>query len=148
VIGTPYIELAPVRVKSEDASSQLVYDVREYNMEIPYYQNVDVMQGVADYIVAQKKEVSPSYEVELINNTSSELCQILSRQISDRITLQSVEFNIDDDFFIEKIRHEINPVAKTHKCVWTVGRAADEAFWILGTSQLGAGYIFSTRLGY
>ncbi len=144
VRGKIYTNKTPVKILSEDASSELAYGENEIDVSLPYYQNSQVMQGNADLIVASRKEPIEQYKIELLNRTSSELHQILSRRISDRITLNTTDFNISGDFYIEKIRHEIDKQGRRHRCWWTVNKADSDAYWILDESQLEGDANFPT----
>ena len=144
VEGKIYTDSGRLQIESENATSQTKYLKRELKMDLPYYQSTAIMQGMADYQLSIKKDAIPGYRIELANASDAILTQILARKVSDRITLQNTTLNIDDDFHIEKIEHEITEAGKLHKCWWTLSRASDIEYWILGTSALGTG----TRLAY
>jgi len=148
VRGAIFEDEGELEIKSEDATSQNDYGIRDIDANLPFYQHAEVMQGVGDYIISQKKDPSSRYEIALSNKTNAILTEILEREISDRITMQNADLNIDADYFIEHMRHEINPRAKTHECWWVVSEADDQMYWIMDTSQLGPGYEFPTRLAY
>ena len=67
----------------------------------------------------------------------------MRRKISDRITLRAARFNIDADFYIDKIEGYVRPDG-IQEMVWTVSEAESQIAWILGTSALG----ITTILGY
>ncbi len=147
--GRLYKEEGKLEVVSEDATSLADYGVREVDIRLPFYQHSTQMQGVADNMVYTYKNPVPKYEIDLTNRSTAILAEILKRRISDRITVQAATLNIDDDFFIEHVRHEIlMGKEQLHKCWWQVSKVDSRMYWILNTSQLGSGYAFPTVLGY
>jgi len=135
--GKIYTDLGPLEITAEDTESQERYQLRDLKIDLPYYQSADIMQGLADYQLAIKKESIPGYRVSLINRSDAVLTQILARKLSDRITLQNAEYHIDDEFHIDKMEHEISDGGTIHRCWWTLTRSDDYEYWILGTSALG-----------
>ncbi len=142
--GKIYTDLGKLQITAEDAPSQKSYQLRDLKIDLPYYQGAAIMRGLANYQLAIKKEPIPGYRIAMVNKSDAVLTQILSRELSDRITLQSTELNIDDDFHIDKIEHEISDGGAIHRCRWTLTRADDYEYWILGISALG----INTRLAF
>lgn len=144
VRGKIYTDQPRLRVEAEDSTSQTAYLERDLSVELPYYQNAATMQSIADHYLYIKKVPITGYIIELANADDTIWTQIVTRKLSDRITLQNSDLNIDADFFIDKMKHEISKSGTLHKCWWTLSRADVQAYWIIGTSILGT----STRLAY
>ena len=73
--------------------------------------------------------------------------QVLGRKISDRITLRRNEANLDEDYYIEGVRHRIDLVKYTWETVWQLSSVVGMQYWTLGRaghSELGE----TTRLCY
>lgn len=63
--------------------------------------------------------------------------QVLGREISDRITLRRNEADMDEDYFIEGITHNIDLVALTWATIWQLSSAQDWEYWALGVAGMG-----------
>lgn len=142
--GKIYTDQPRVKCIAESTASGDKYQFRERTIDMPYYQSVGTMQNFADYRLGVEKEPWSGYRVELVNMTDTVFAQELARHISDRITLQDSRYAIDDDFYIDKIRHEWRAQDKIHHCWWTLSKCNDQMFWIWDTST----WDFSTRWAY
>ncbi len=132
-----------LEVVAEDATSISEYGERHLPITLPYYPGSRAMQNQADYQLGTKKDPWNSYRITLIGSTDEILEQILLRKLSDRITVQNATYNIDDDFFIDKVEHQVMEDG-IHKCRWTLSRADDMIYWIWDVSK----WDVSTRWGY
>jgi len=142
--GTYYDDQTKVSKKSEDATSQGLYQKRTLPLDGKYLTDSDKAQDFCDYGLARFKDPQAEIAITIVNKDATNLTQILSREISDRITVKNTELGLDDDFFINKMEHEITEGGKRHRCRWYLSGAANEDFWCLDHSQLGIG----TKLGY
>jgi len=116
---------------------------RHLPISLPYYLSAQVMRDTAAWQLATKKDPWASYRVHLIGDTNEVLEQILLRKLSDRITLQSADFNINADYYIDKMEHHVREDG-LHECRWTLTRADDQFYWVIGVSTIGE----TTRLGF
>jgi hypothetical protein len=153
--GNIYKNDPPVKVIQEDTSSQALYSMgvpRVWERELPYFQGYDVVEGMALNLLTAKCEPSKGFTVQLINKTDEIYTQILDRHVSDKVTLQNTDYLISGDFYIEKVRWEMEKGqgGKIMRAEWRLLDAASigGVFWILDTSQLGDGYLYPTRLAY
>jgi len=128
-----------------DATSQKAYQKRTHDLYGKLISSGNHAQDFCDYIVSLKKDPQPTYKMTLDGQYNSTiLSNILTLKISDRITVQCARLGLDDDFFINKMKHKITDFGKHHTVQYSIGRASDEGYWILDTSQLGTG----TKLAY
>lgn len=138
--GTPVLALTPTIIQSEDSASITKYGERPYNIPAKWMQDVDEAQDYADFVISKYAEPTPVIEFEVnANKDSTVLTDILSREISDRITVGATinaKMGLYEDFYIENIRHEI-AAGKYHKFRVSLSSTRDSEYWILGTSQLG-----------
>jgi hypothetical protein len=141
--GEQYIPLDAIEIEESDATSIGIYGQRDLPIHLTFHQNSLVIRDLALYVLATRKYPWPRYKVKLIGDTDATLEQILRRKISDRITVQAARFNINDDFYIDKIHHKVR-VDGIHEAEWIVSDADSQMYWILGTSALGT----TTKLGY
>ena len=133
--GKIYEDKGKTIAMASDNTSQTDYLLRELSIDMPYYSSKATLQGLADYQLSIKKDPIPGYVVSLINSNSDILTQILARKLSDRVTLQNNEFNIDDEFYIEAMEHEITRSGTIHKCRWTLTRADDYQYFVWDVSK-------------
>lgn len=68
----------------------------------------------------------------------------LSYDISTRITVRLDQASLDSEFHIEGVTHTASPRSKLWETKWQLSDADSQAYWVLGTSQLGV----DTRLAY
>lgn len=153
--GNIYKNDPPLTVTRENTSSQALYSMnvpRTWEKELAYYQGYDTLDGMALNILEGKEEPQKGFNISLLNKDSDVYDQILERRVSDRVTLQNSDYMISGDFYLEKIRWEMErgQGGKIMRADW---RLLDETsiggvFWVLDTSQLGDGYLYPTRLSY
>ena len=142
--GTYYDSLTKVSRKSEDATSQTAYQKRTLPLEGKYLTDADKAQDFCDYGIARFKDPQAEAVITIVNKDATNLTQILTRKISDRITAVNTKLGLNADFFINKMEHEITEGGHRHLCRWYLADAANEDFWCLDYSELGTG----TKLGY
>jgi len=130
-------------IKDWDNTSITDYGKRELPITLPYYVNVLLMQNYAAYILSIRKDPHLRYAVTIVGSSSTLVEQIITREISDRVTLQNSDFSIDADFYIDKMEVEWQRGGLL-KAKWVISKAVDEEYWIVGVSQLGT----STRLSF
>lgn len=130
---------------SFDEDSQKLYQKRTHELSGKLMSSANHAQDFADYIKGIRKNPQPKYQMEVDGKYSDAVFgAILTLKISDRITVQSSRLGLDDDFYIEKIRHSISNFGKHHTVKYDISRASDEVLWVLDTSELG----IETRLAY
>jgi len=72
--------------------------------DMPYQEDEDVGQGAADYILAKYKDpLAQARSIRVLGKTTALLTQILTRDISDRITLSETVTGVSDDFYINGV---------------------------------------------
>lgn len=141
--GELYVRLERLEIVEDDATSIGNYGEWHLPISLPYYQSSQIIRDTAKHQLATKKDPWSGYRVTLFGDTDEILTQILTRKLSDRITLQNATYGIDDDFHIDKMEHHVREDGY-HECRWTLSRADDQMYWVLGVSALG----ITTRLAY
>jgi len=142
--GTYYDSLTKVTRKAEDSTSQTAYQKRTLRVDGKYMTDADLAQDYVDFAIARYKDPQPEVGMEIMNKNSTLLTQLLSREISDRITVTNAELGMSKDFFFDWMGHEISMSGKYHQARYRLADASNEDFWCLGYSALGTG----TKLGY
>lgn len=121
-------------ITEEDAASIAEYGYIDLIIPLPYYTSSQAMRDMAKYQLGLKRSPWHRYRIELVGDTDEILTQILARKLSDRITLQNAAYNIDDDFHIDKMEHQVGEDG-IHRCRWTLVRADDLLYWIWDVSK-------------
>ena len=138
--GTPVTANDPVRVVAEDTSSQSTYGQRSFRPREQFVPDTQEGQGWADFNLSIYKDPIPIVQITVhANRDHAHMEQVLTRDISDRITLIATGragLGINQDFFIESELHEVSE-ARVHRVTWRLSPASGYSnFWILGTSKL------------
>jgi hypothetical protein len=101
-----------IQVHAEDADSigtpeQPRYGRRSWPNDAPWA-GVNDAEAIADLILAQRAERLPIVSVKLVSANDTRLTQMLSRDLSDRITIVDAATGLNDDFYIEQIQHSVS----------------------------------------
>jgi hypothetical protein len=139
--GTYYNPQTTVTRKSEDTTSQNDYQKRTLSFDSKYM-SADQAQDLTDYAIGKYKEPRGELTMTIQNQDSTTLTQILTREISDRITVVNTALGISADYFIDYMSHGINGVS--HIVTYRLADCINEDFWNLGFSKLGT----QTKLAY
>ncbi len=132
----------PASVRAMDAGSITAYGRVETKLEGKFYPSLMVAQDFVDYVKDEFHEPVAEVTVSLINGTDALTTQILAREISDRVKLVSTLLGLNEDYFVEKINHEIEPPA-IHRCTWVVTKCTARTFFTLGISALGGTHVLA-----
>lgn len=141
--GKIYTDRSPVKAEATSGTSRARYQDRDAKIDVPFYQTFEQLERLAEWQLKIHDTGIQSYKVRLRASNLQHVKKILALQISDRITLQSTTYNLDEDFFIEHIdmSYEIGGVLE---CTWIVSSASTSAVWVLGESQLGVDAIVAS----
>lgn len=142
--GSYYDDQSTVTLKAEDADSQRDYEKRTLSVEGKFLTDTVTAQSYADYSLAKLKDPQAEISLVVVNKNSTLLEQILTREISDRVTVVNTRAGISKDYFINKMEHNVELGSLRHTVEFTLVDASNEDFWCLGYSALGIG----TKLGY
>jgi hypothetical protein len=146
--GTPVTRDDPVSVSAEDTTSQAAYGERSWPNPAQFLPDIKEAEDWGLMHISIYKDPQPIVAISVpANKDDTHLEQVLSRDISDRVTIVGTGeagLGLNEDFFIEAESHQVD-AQRTHRCTWECSRAAGFSdFWVLGTSPLGT----STRLAY
>jgi hypothetical protein len=153
--GTAVFADDPVVVREEDTTSQTAYTrsmpkTWERRAEAKWVPSSSEALDWAKYHLGIYKDPSPTvvmgYKANRDLYTSHEAS---IRQVSDRISLDltgasGTGLDIDEDFFVEKVRHHVNLNGVHRVTYWLSSTAGFSDYWVLGKSLLGT----ETRIAY
>ena len=146
--GTPVLGKDPVVVRAENTASQTSYGERLWPARSRFIPTTAEGQDWADFHLSIYKDPIAMLSMSFFANRSQAMLdEMLTRDIGDRVTVvaqNKADLDINRDFFIEAIRHEINN-DRLHNVTFLLSDAEQFSdFWVLGTSTLGN----NTRLAY
>jgi hypothetical protein len=142
--GTYYDTDTTVTLTKEDITSQTAYQKRTLAIAGKYQTNTDIAQGYCNVALARYKDPQPEISITVMNKNTTLLSQILTREISDRITITNTKLGLASDYFIDAMEHNISNGGLLHTVTYTLRDATNEDFWVLDFSHLGTG----TKLAY
>ncbi len=147
--GTYYDDKAKVTRKAEDTTSQTDYQKRTLDISGKYMSDAAQAQDLVDYGIGKYKDPRAELSMTLMNQDSATLTQILSREISDRITVINDNLGINGDYFIDYMEHDISMSGKLHTATYRLADTINEDFWCLDFSALASSVTEGqTKLGY
>jgi hypothetical protein len=95
-----------VKVSASDSVSIERHGQRSNPGDAPWAGQHDA-RAIADLLLAHYAQRRPTVAMRLVSSDSEHLLQILTRTISDMITIRHGELGLDADFHIESIDHTI-----------------------------------------
>ncbi len=97
--------------ESTDPTSKALYGEHAISIDMPYQGRADVAQGAADFVRLQRQAlVAQVPRLKVLGNRPAHLTQILSREISDRISVTESLTGVNSEFFIDGIALKVGPI--------------------------------------
>jgi hypothetical protein len=110
LIGKGIYDYGATIHEATDSSSIDDHGEHVVDFDMPYQSRQDVGQAAADYILAKYKDpLAQAHEIAVLGRTPALLTQILTRDISDRITVSETVTGVSDDFFINGVELVVLP---------------------------------------
>ncbi|MDJ1137930.1 hypothetical protein [Streptomyces iconiensis] len=106
VRAQPIPVVRTVQVTAEDAVSIQQHRRRTYPESAPWAGQHDAY-AIAQLLFAQYAQRRPTVQLHLVSADRDHLLQILTRGISDLITIKNGELGLDADFHIERVQHTL-----------------------------------------
>lgn len=97
---------ASIKVDESDTASISKHGEKSYPDNLDWIDRHNA-QAVAFVILAHYAERRPLVQMRLVSCDPEHFEQIITRTISDRITIRNGELGLFDDFFVESVAHEI-----------------------------------------
>jgi len=147
--GTWYDDQTKVTRKAEDSTSQDDYQKRTLNIGGKYLDNTTQAEGLVEVALSKYKEPRGEIGMSIMGSDDTNLAQILSLEISDRITVVNTELGINADYFIDYMEHSISQSGLLHTVSYRLADCINEDFWCLDFSALASTSLEGqTKLGY
>lgn len=104
-----------ILVAAADSTSIARHGDRTYQEDVPWAGQHDAF-AVSQLLLAQYSERRPTVSVRLVSTDLAAHLDVVSRQISDMITIRNAELGLDADFFIENVQHTLARMVAEDSC--------------------------------
>ena len=104
-----------VLVSASDSTSIARHGDRTYPEDVPWAGVHDAF-AVAQLLLAQYAERRPTVAVRIVSSDLAAHLEVVSRQISDLITIRNAELGLYGDFYIENIQHTLARMTTQADC--------------------------------
>ena len=149
--GTPILANDPATVSVEDTTSQTAYGVRKFPRpeEAKWVPDTTEARQWCNYQLSIYKDPNPMLRITTPSTRDiHHLTAALSGDVSDRVTVVATSartlLGINEDFFIEAVRHRFDKDGALRSEFLLSPAAPFSEFWVLDKGALGIG----TKLGY
>lgn len=104
-----------VKVIATDSTSIARHGARTYPDDAPWTNRHDAA-AVSQILLAAYAERRPVVGLRLVSSDLAQHLQVVTRQISDRVTIRNGELGLDADFFIENVSHTLARMVGEDTC--------------------------------
>lgn len=104
-----------VLVAASDSTSIARHGDRTYPEDVPWANQHDAF-AVSQLLLAQYSERRPTISVRIVSSDLAAHLQVVSRQISDMVTVLNGELGLGADFFIENVQHTLSRMVVDDSC--------------------------------
>lgn len=98
-----------IKVSQQDTASISAHGEKTYPNEAPWA-SVQDAYAISSLILGYYANRRPTVQMRVTSQDADHLAQILSRTLSDRITIRNGELGLDGDFFVEQVSHTIRRI--------------------------------------
>lgn len=95
------------KVMQTDPSSVSAHGERTYQQQVPWVNSADAL-AVAQLVIAHYATRRPTVKLRVASCDDEHFEQVVTRTISDRITIVNGELGLDSGFFIETVTHTVD----------------------------------------
>lgn len=135
----PVPVVSTFQISAEDAVSISRYGRRSYSQDAPWA-GIHDARAIADVLLGYRAERLPIVTFRMVNGNDTRMTQMLSRDLSDRITVVDAETGLNDGFFIERIEHTITEAGLYHETVFGCEKAPTQVDSVFRFDTTGQGF--------
>lgn len=117
-----------MKVSATDAGSVTEFGEQRWPGEIPWATDPYTAQALAEIIVGRGGQPRPTMSIRVAAGNDATLAEVVSRQISDRLTVRNDEHWFNGDVHVEYISHSVKRAGSNrplHVTTFGVEKAAD-----------------------
>jgi hypothetical protein len=104
-----------VQVVADDSVSIARHGRRSYPGDAGQAGQHDAF-AITQLLLAHYAQRKPTVQLRLVSSDLPHLLQVLTRTVSDLITIRNGEMGLDSDFFVERVNHTIRRMADVQAC--------------------------------
>ena len=121
-----------------DIVSRAAYGPREISIAAPYL-NANQAGDRGDWAINQRKDPHSRPAMHIMNSSAENLRAMLSRQISDRVTVSDYhgDSGLEDDYYIERVGWAVDRSALVASAIWQLSPASALDYLILDHADYG-----------
>lgn len=124
----------------DTSSSKTKYGVKPFDISpVRNEISVNVAQDLVDAIAGRQQDPRPIVLLDMNNGTDSRTTQVLSREISDCVTVVETQTGIDDTYWINHIAHNIGQAGKAHVTTFGLEKIVGAQYFRFGIDTFGNG---------
>ncbi len=133
-----------IRISDTDSTSISQHGERTYPNEIPWANAADA-EAIASIILAHYAQRRPIVKMRVPSQDPAHLLQVLTRTVSDRVTVRNGELGLSNDFFIESVEHLVRRMNPARGPVHSVVLGCERTLETPGSNpftfdKVGAGF--------
>lgn len=145
--GKGVYDFRTVVVRSQDDADVAAYGVNALTLDMVYQQEPNVAQSLADYLRTAYSDIDGSRvkRVALLPDAPGMPANLLTKDISDRVTVSETITAATGDYYINGVKHEYQN-GTLPKVTWWLSPASAQSYWILdlvGASELDSNAILA-----
>lgn len=135
----PVAVVSTFQVAAEDAVSISRYGRRSYSQDAPWA-GIHDARAIAEVLLGYRAERLPIITFRMVNGNDTRLTQMLSRDLSDRITVVDAETGLNDPFFIERIEHTVTEAGLFHETTFGCEKTPTQVDNVFRFDTTGQGF--------
>ncbi len=134
-------------VRAQDDAAIAADGVNALTLDMVYQQDPNVAQSLADYLLAGYGDLTGARvkRVEMLPDKPGIPAGLLTKDISDRVTVNETVTGASGDYYINGVKHAFQN-GTLPKVTWWLSPAAPQAYWILdlvGASELDSNAVLA-----
>lgn len=94
-------------VSSADSTSQTKYGLKSWTEDVPKWVGKNDAKAIADFIIGQRKDRLPVFQVAITQANDNRKVQSLARKISDMVTIVETNSGSTGTYWIEQIGYDL-----------------------------------------
>lgn len=128
------------QVHAEDSTSIQRYGRRSPpSLDAPWV-GIHDAKAIAEIMLAHRAERLPIVTFRVVNGNDTRMTQMLSRDLSDRVTVVEAETGLNADFYIEHIGHTITQAGLFHETTFGCEKAPTQPSSVFRFDTAGQGF--------
>jgi hypothetical protein len=137
----PVFVARTLQVHAEDSVSIAAYGRRSFPLEAPWASLEDA-RAIVKIVLAHRAERLPIADLKIVAAPwpNERRTQVLTRDLSDKVSIIDSETGIDDSFYIERIRHTISGGGVVHEAELGCEKAAGQVANAFRFDTAGLGF--------